>query len=190
MPVAASVNAGGLNERAMIDRADAALIGVTTMTARFSQTGGDGRRNRRASSMCSAPASSGSSTISPQRIEVVSDGSTVLVRDRKLNTSDPYPISQTPLKFLLDTKIDLRQEATITGVSSQPGGVRIAIEDHTTLGGSSKITLGFDPDVTTLKRWTVLDPQGYTTTVTLSNIEKNKPIDPHIFMLNYMRPVE
>jgi outer membrane lipoprotein-sorting protein len=114
----------------------------------------------------------------------------VLVRDRKLNTSDPYPISQTPLKFLLSSKIDLGKDVAVTGVATDPEGVRISIEDSSTLGGKSKITLYFDPEITGLKRWRVLDPQGYTTTVSLSDIEKNRTIDPRIFMLNYSRPVE
>jgi outer membrane lipoprotein-sorting protein len=123
-------------------------------------------------------------------MEVVSDGSTVLVRDRKLNTSDPYPISQTPLKFLLSSRIDLARDVNLKSVQADPDGVRITIEDGTTLGGTSKITLSFDPALTTLTRWRVVDPQGYTTTVSLTNQERNTVIDPKVFMLNYSRPVD
>jgi outer membrane lipoprotein-sorting protein len=120
----------------------------------------------------------------------VSDGSTVLVRDRKLNTSDPYPIGQTPLKFLLSNKIDLARDVNLKSVQSDAEGVRITIEDSSTLGGTSKITLSFDPGLTMLTRWRVVDPQGYTTTVSLANQERNTTIDPKVFMLNYSRPVE
>jgi outer membrane lipoprotein-sorting protein len=75
-------------------------------------------------------------------------------------------------------------------VQTDPDGIRITIEDSTTLGGTSKITLSFTPDLTLLTRWRVVDPQGYTTTVSLGNQERNKPIDPKVFMLNYSRPVD
>ncbi len=43
----------------------------------------------------------------PTPIELIADGSSVVVRDRKLATQDLYPLSQTPLRFLLADKIDL-----------------------------------------------------------------------------------
>jgi hypothetical protein len=39
--------------------------------------------------------------------KVISDGRSVIILNKKLNTSDLYPLSKTPLKLLLDTKIDL-----------------------------------------------------------------------------------
>lgn len=186
---AASPDKAPVGEKAILERANAALNSVTSMTADFSQTGGDGRQVTGILYL-QRPGKLRFEYNKPSTMEVVSDGSTVLVRDRKLNTSDPYPISQTPLKFLLSAKIDLGRDVSVKKVATEPGGVAIAIEDTTTLGGTSRITLGFDADVTVLKRWRVIDPQGYTTSVSLSDIEKNRTIDPHIFMLNYMRPVE
>jgi len=178
-----------LSDRQIVEKANAALNSVTSMAADFTQVGGDGRRLTGILYL-QRPGKLRFEYAKPSTLEVVSDGSTVLVRDRKLNTSDPYPISQTPLKFLLASKIDLGRDATVTAVVTDPEGVRVSIEDSSTLGGTSKITLYFDPEITTLKRWRVVDPQGYTTTVSLADIEKNRTIDPRIFMLNYMRPVD
>lgn len=178
-----------LSEKAIIDRANAALNGISTLTADFTQVSGDGRRLG-GTLYLQRPGKVRFEYDKPSTLEVVSDGTTVLVRDRKLNTSDPYPIGQTPLKFLLSNRIDLTREATLQSVQTDPDGVRITVEDSTTLGGTSKITLSFTPDLTTLTRWRVVDPQGYTTTVSLGNQDRNKPIDPKVFMLNYMRPVE
>jgi outer membrane lipoprotein-sorting protein len=178
-----------LTDRQIVEKANAALNAVTSMSADFRQVGGDGRTHTGILYL-QRPGKLRFEYEKPSTLEVVSDGSTVLVRDRKLNTSDPYPISQTPLKFLLSSKIDLGKDVAVTGVATDPEGVRISIEDSSTLGGKSKITLYFDPEITGLKRWRVLDPQGYTTTVSLSDIEKNRTIDPRIFMLNYSRPVE
>lgn len=181
--------ATGGNDAAIVARANAALNSVTSMSAEFSQTGGEGRRLS-GTVYVQRPGKLRFEYDKPSTLEVVSDGTTVLVRDRKLNTADPYPISQTPLKFLLSSRIDLGRDSTVRSVASDASGVRVAIEDTSTLGGTSRITLTFDPDITTLKQWRVTDPQGYTTTVALSGIEKNKTIDPKTFQLNYSRPVD
>ncbi|MDB5511013.1 MAG: outer rane lipoprotein carrier protein LolA, partial [Enterovirga sp.] len=189
LPLVRVAAADKLTDRQIVEKASAALNSVTSMTADFVQIGGDGR-TLNGIMYLQRPGKLRFEYGKPSPLEIVSDGSTVLVRDRKLNTADPYPISQTPLKFLLSSKIDLTRDVKVTAVSTDPDGVRVALEDSTTLGGTSKITLTFDPEVTALKRWRVIDPQGYATTVTLSDIEKNRTIDPRIFQLNYMRPVE
>ena len=178
-----------MGEREIITRANALLTGITTLVADFTQVGGD---NRRLNGLLylARPGKVRFEYDKPSTMEVVSDGSTVLVRDRKLNTSDPYPIGQTPLKFLLSNKIDLARDVNLKSVQSDADGVRVTIEDSSTLGGTSKITLSFDPGLTMLTRWRVVDPQGYTTTVSLANQERNTTIDPKVFMLNYSRPVE
>lgn len=184
IPVAAP-----LDDRSAVERANSALNSVTSMTAEFTQVGGDGRRLTGVMYL-QRPGKLRFEYEKPSTMEIVSDGSTVLVRDRKTNSADPYPISQTPLKFLLSGKIDLARDTRVTNVASDPEGVRISIEDSTTIGGTSRITLSFDAAVTELKRWRVVDPQGLTTTVSLADVEKNRTIDPRIFMLNYMRPVD
>ena len=186
---AAAPDRPALTDKAIVEKANAALNSVTSMTADFTQVGADGRKLTGIMYL-QRPGKLRFEYQKPSTLEIVSDGSTVLVRDRKLNTADPYPISQTPLKFLLSSRIDLAREAKVTAVAADADGVRVSIEDSTTLGGTSKITLSFDPEITALKRWRVVDPQGFTTTVSLSDIEKNRTIDPRTFMLNYSRPAE
>ena len=52
----------------------------------------------------------------PSPIEIVADGQSVVVRDRKLATQDLYPLSQTPLRFLLSERIDLMRDTNVIGV--------------------------------------------------------------------------
>ena len=178
-----------LSEAAIVERANAALNGIRTFSADFQQVGGDGRRLG-GTVYVQRPGKLRFEYDKPSSLEIVSDGSTVLIRDRKLQTNDPYPISQTPLKFLTSSRIDLGGEATVKGAAMENDGARVTIEDSTTLGGTSRITLYFDTDFKQLRRWRVVDPQGYTTTVTLADIELNRTIDPKVFMLNYSRPQE
>ncbi len=120
-------------------------------------------------------------------MEVVADGTSVAVRDRKLATQDLYFIAQTPLKFLLREKIDLARDLTVNRRhqrsgrrAHQPGGsgdARRHLEDPAVLRCEMK----------TLSQWRITDPQGYITTVPLSNLQKPKSVDAGLFFINYGR---
>jgi outer membrane lipoprotein-sorting protein len=118
-------------------------------------------------------------------MEIVADGTSVAVRDRKLATQDVYFIGQTPLKFLLKDRIDIARDTKILDVSSTTAAVTIAIEDKATLGGTSRIKLVFDPQTFVLKQWTVTDPQGFETLVTIFNLDLKRRPEPELFKINY-----
>ncbi|MBM1171247.1 LolA family protein [Microvirga arabica] len=107
----------------------------------------------------------------PSTLEVVSDGKNVAIRDKKLGTNDVYPVGQTPLKFLVQDNIDLLRDTKVRDVQvGRDGVVTVRFDDSATLGGTSKITLRFDTRANALKAWTIVDAQGYETTVTLSGL--------------------
>lgn len=107
----------------------------------------------------------------PSTLEVVSDGRNVAIRDKKLGTNDVYPVGQTPLKFLVQDNIDLSRDTKVRDVQvGRDGVVTVRFDDSATLGGTSKITLRFDTRANALKAWTIVDAQGYETTVTLSGL--------------------
>ena len=93
----------------------------------------------------------------------MADGSSVAIRDSKLGTQTVYPLSQTPLKFLLKEQIDLARDTKVLDVSGGPDVVSATVEDRTTFGGTSRVEMVFDPRTYALKQWTVTDPQGYQT---------------------------
>lgn len=166
-PVRAAVSA---DEMALIQKANSYFNSVKTMIADFSQVGSDGRRAR-GQLYLSKPGKMRFEYEKPSPIEIVADGKSVAVRDRKLGTQDLYLISQTPLKFLLRSSIDISRDTKVLAVEEDAQSVDITIEDKATLGGTSRIKLIFDPKSFALKQWTVSDPQGGDTTVTLSNID-------------------
>ncbi|HKG84095.1 MAG TPA: outer-membrane lipoprotein carrier protein LolA [Beijerinckiaceae bacterium] len=194
-PVAAtaSISPAALNEplseRQIVERANTYFNGMSTLTGDFVQTGGDGRRLT-GKLYLQRPGRIRFEYDAPATIEVVADGSSVAVRDSKLVTQDLYAISQTPLKFLLRDHIDLGQDIRIVGVSLEPEGARVLLEDKSTLGGTSKIALFFDKDVRTLQRWRIVDPQGFTTIVALSNLDTGRRVDPRLFVINYERMLD
>ena len=170
----------------VVAAANAYFNGFQTLTGSFIQIGADGRRIGGKLTLAK-PGRLRFEYDQPSPLEVIADGTSVAVRDRKLNTQDLYFISQTPLKFLLREKIDLARDLTVSEVTNDPGGVRIGLEDRSTLGGTSKIQLYFDAEMKTLSQWRITDPQGYLTTVQLSNLQKGKAVDGSLFFINYGR---
>ena len=181
-PAAAAV-AGEADDATVIAQANAYFNGMTTLTGSFIQIGPDGRRIGGKLTLAK-PGRLRFDYDQPSPLEIVADGTSVAVMDRKLGTQDLYFISQTPLKFLLREKIDLARDLSVTDVANDPGGLRISLEDRSTLGGTSRIQLFFDPEVKTLSQWRITDPQGYQTTVQLANLQKGRPVEGSLFFIN------
>ncbi|TDX65777.1 outer membrane lipoprotein-sorting protein [Methylosinus sp. sav-2] len=166
-----------------IKRAEASLNSSPVMTADFVQIGGDGRRAE-GKLYVHKVGRMRFEYAQPATMEVVSDGVQVAVRDRKLNTQDLYFINQTPLKFLLNEKIDLQKDVKLVDVVIDDAGASISIEDKATFGGTSKIKLIFDSKTFLLKQWQVSDPQGYETLVSLFNVDRSSAPDANLFKID------
>lgn len=166
-----------------IKRAEASLNSSPVMTADFVQIGGDGRRAE-GKLYVHKVGRMRFEYAQPATMEVVSDGVQVAVRDRKLNTQDLYFINQTPLKFLLNEKVDLQKDVKLVDVVIDDAGASISIEDKATFGGTSKIKLIFDSKTFLLKQWQVSDPQGYETLVSLFNVDRSSAPDANLFKID------
>jgi outer membrane lipoprotein-sorting protein len=177
-----------LPNSAVIERANAYFTGLSTLVADFTQVGGDGRRMG-GTLYLQRPGKVRFEYDPPATLEVIADGRSVAVRDRKLATQDLYSISQTPLKFLLREKVNLGQDIAVTGITNDGGSVRINLEDRSTLGGTSRITLTFDPQVETLSEWRIVDAQGFHTVVRLNQAERGRRIDQNLFRISYEQMV-
>jgi outer membrane lipoprotein-sorting protein len=172
------------NPYTAIEKANAYFNGAATMVGDFVQVGADGRRSE-GKLYVQRPGRLRFEYAQPASLEVVADGVKVAIRDRKLSTQDLYFIQQTPLKFLLKEKIDLAKDTKVLDVTNDANNTTIVIEDGTTLGGTSKIRLMFDPNTFQLKQWLVTDPQGYDTLVSLYNVDFKEKPDPSLFNINY-----
>ena len=119
----------------------------------------------------------------PNAIEVIADGNVVAIRDNRLGTQDVYSIGLTPLKFLLRDTINVENDAKIIDVKVAGERVIINLEDSSTFGGTSRISLGFDRQTMLLKQWTVTDPQGYDVSILLTAINLDDAPDPLLFVV-------
>jgi outer membrane lipoprotein-sorting protein len=175
-----------LDATTAVSRANAWFNANLFMVADFVQLGADGKRTD-GKLYVQRPGRLRFEYAPPATLEIIADGTSVAVRDRKLATQDVYFISQTPLKFLLKDKIDIARDTQILDMKSDDRSVMILIEDKATFGGTSRIRLVFDAVNFSLRQWTVTDPQGYETLVSLSNIEFAQRPDPALFKINYER---
>ena len=174
------------SQRALIDRVNVYLMSVQNLVGDFVQVGPDGRRSE-GKFYLQKPGRVRFEYKPPSPIELVSDGSSLVVRDRKLETQDLYPLSQTPLRFLLADRVDLLKETNVTNVSADDTFISLAMEEKQTLGGTHKVLLMFSVKDMQLKQWTITDPQGYDTTVALYNLDPTQKIDPSMFVIDYTR---
>jgi outer membrane lipoprotein-sorting protein len=169
-----------------IKRANAYLNSVNTLVSDFVQTGADGRKIS-GKLYLHKPGKLRFEYARPSPLEIIADGTSVAIRNRRLNTQDVYFISQTPLKFLLKSNIDLARDTKILDVTSSGDTTSIRIEDRATLGGTSRISLVFRTSDFSLVRWAVNDAQGGDTAVALSNVDLQQKPDAALFRINYER---
>jgi outer membrane lipoprotein-sorting protein len=114
---------------------------------------------------------------------VISDGKSVVILNKRLNTSDLYPLSKTPLKLLLDTKIDL-SGGRVKSIKEESDLTTIQLADKSVFG-NSKITMMFDPKSFDLRQWTITDAQGKDTTVMIYNTKEGVSFPADTFAIDY-----
>jgi outer membrane lipoprotein-sorting protein len=177
------------NQRALLDKVNIYFNSVTTLVGKFVQVGPDGNKTEGQFYM-QKPGKIRFEYDPPSPIELISDGDTVAVRDRKLATQDVYPLSQTPLKFLLSDKLDLMKDANVIGIYQDELFITVVIEEKNVLAGTNRLMIMFGKKDIQLKQWTVTDPQGYDTTVAVSDLDTSKKPDPKLFKINYERMLQ
>jgi outer membrane lipoprotein-sorting protein len=178
-----------LDRAAAIERANAYLNSIVNLSGDFSQQAADGRRFD-GRIYLAKPGRLRFEYKPPATVEIIADGTSVAIRDRKLATQDLYAIGQTPLKFLVKERLDLNKDMTILKVDQQVDKTVIEIEDKATFGGTSRIWLHFDPQISVLKRWIIRDPQGQETNVILANLDTSRRPDLALFKINYDKVID
>lgn len=173
-------------QKAQLEKINSYFNSVTNLSGKFVQVGPDGNKTAGDFYM-SKPGKVRFEYNDPSPIELISDGDAVAVRDRKLATQDIYPLSQTPLRFLLSDKLDLMKDANVVNVYSDDLFMTVVIEEKSVVAGTNRLMIMFGTKDHQLKQWTVTDPQGYDTTVAVSNLDSTKKPDPKLFKINYER---
>ncbi len=133
----------------------------------------------------------------PTPLLIVANGGTMFVHDSALKTTDSYPITRTPLKYLLRKKIDLTK-ADITKIERGIDAVAITLAPKASKKpneeeADGELTLIFsvnessqsssnDPKIE-LIRWVVRDARDGQTIVDLANVEQDKKLNNNLFRI-------
>ena len=118
----------------------------------------------------------------PVPLLIVSDGTTLAIEDRDLETVDRVPLASTPLNLILRENTDLAQHADIISIERKAGYVAIRVADKSG-EAEGELELFFEPDSYELARWEAIDMMGGVTTVQLSDLELGVSVDPRLFRL-------
>ena len=171
-------------QRAIIERIENYLSGTQVLSGQFVQVGPDGRRTQ-GEFHIQKPGKVRFDYDPPSPIDIVADGETVVVRDRDLSTQDVYPLSQTPLRFLLSDHVDLLKDTNLVAVYADDVFITVVVEEKSGIVGTSRLMIMFSAKDMALKQWTVTDPQGFDTTVAVYNLDTSKRPDPAMFHIDY-----
>jgi outer membrane lipoprotein-sorting protein len=171
-------------QRGIIERVNNYLSTMHILSGKFVQVGPDGRRTQ-GTFYISKPGKVRFEYDDPSPIELIADGQSVVVRDRNLATQDVYPLSQTPLRFLLADHVDLTKDTSLVAVYADDVFITVVVEEKNGVVGTSRLMIMFNAKDMQLKQWTVTDPQGYDTTVAVYNLDTSKRPDPGMFKIDY-----
>lgn len=177
------------DRKALVGRLSAYLSGIQTLVGDFVQVGPDGQRAK-GQFYIQKPGRVRFDYAPPSPIDIIADGQSVAIRDRTLATQDLYPLSQTPLRFLLSPRIDLLRDTNIVGVYADDTFATVVIEESQPLVGTNRLMLMFDAKDLQLKQWIITDPQGYDTTVAVYNLNTSRRPDPSLFRINYQKMLQ
>lgn len=168
-------------DRADLDRVSAYLNAIKSLRGDFVQIGPNGEMDQ-GRFYLEKPGRLRFEYNPPSPVLIVSDGRTVSVSNSKLKTVDRYPLSATSLDLILSDDIDLRHDRSVLGVTREPGLLVILARTSTTRR-KPNVSLTFSDPVLEIRQWSVIDDQGLTTTVALSDLEPGVDLNDTLFVL-------
>lgn len=122
----------------------------------------------------------------PSKIQIMSDGKSVVIHDRALQTWDLWPLSKTPLRFLLTDRVDFLNDSKVKNIQVEADIVTVTMVEES-MFGEGKVTLLFDRASNELRQWTVTDAQGLDTTVAVYNLKGGMDWNKDLFKIPYGR---
>jgi outer membrane lipoprotein-sorting protein len=167
------------DDRRDIARVESYLQGLRTLRARFlqiSDRGGvaEGRL------YIQRPGRLRLDYADPAKLLIIVARGQLTQHDRELKQTTQVLVSSTPAAVLLRDKVALEGDVTVTGVERGAGTLRVELM-QTADPRAGRITLAFVERPFELASWTVVDGQGTTIRVTLSEIETGVVLNPQLF---------
>jgi len=171
-----------LDEAALADvaRIETYLNELTTLDSRFVQFSAQGIAEGRI--ILSRPGDMRIEYEPPVPLLMVASGFLLMYHDRDLFQTSYLPVSETPASFLLEEKIELSGDVTITGFERGPASLRLTIIE-TEAADAGSVTLTFEDSPLRLVKWQVTDAQGNEVDVALLEPKFGIEVDEDLFSL-------
>ena len=166
--------------KADIARIERYLNELTTLDSRFVQFSEQGIAEGRI--VLSRPGNMRIEYEDPVPVLLVASGYLLMYHDRDLIQTTYLPVSETPAGFLLDEKIQLSGDITVTDFERGPASLRLTVIE-TDAPESGSVTLAFEDAPLRLIKWHVLDAQGNDVDVALLEPEFGTEVDGDLFSL-------
>ncbi|MEM7178124.1 MAG: outer membrane lipoprotein carrier protein LolA [Pseudomonadota bacterium] len=158
------------------------LNGISTLEGNFVQVGPDGDLSE-GTFYLRRPGRMRFQYEPPNPALIIVDGVWVGVCDPQVRTFDRFPLSETPLSLLLRERVDLRKEGAVRSIERSAGQLRVeAVDPGAPEQGS--ITMVFADNPLELRQWVVVDNQGLTTTIALSDTRANVSLGGDLFYID------
>ena len=117
----------------------------------------------------------------PNPLLIVSDGKWLTIKNKVKERGDQFPLSATPLRLVVGSKINLLAETNVIGFERNDNVASVALQDKKgSLGGY--LVLVFDESANALQQWVIVDGKGRRTSVELANLEFGQKFDPKLFI--------
>lgn len=167
------------DDRAAIGRIEAYLNSIRSVQARFMQWSTAGQVAQ-GTLYLQRPKQLRLDYRPPSTLQVYANGFWLIFVDTELEAVTHVPLTSTPVGFLVADRVRLSGDVTVTRVEHGARTVRVHVvrSDESDAG---KVVLAFDRQPLRLRNWSVFDPQGIETQVSLVDPTFNRRIDNDIF---------
>lgn len=116
----------------------------------------------------------------PVPLLLISDGHTMVMYDKSIESASQIPLSQSPLWFLTRDPINFSDTVEILAVERGQGALLVSMLGESALG-RAQVDLLFSDSPLELRRWTVVDQEGYIIQVSLVDTQFDVALDDLLF---------
>lgn len=185
MPAAAFAQATPVQlrpaDQGWVSRIEETLGKVSTLEARFRQIAADGSATTGMATL-DRPGRMRFDYDKPSPLLLVANDGRVVFQDRSVDQVTVIPLDRTPLGLLLRPEFKLSGDVTVTGFEHRDGQIRVQVV-RTQSAGEGTLTLVFSDAPLGLLGWSVVDAQGRTTTISLSDVHLGGTVPQSLFVL-------
>lgn len=168
-------------DQGWVSRIEDTLGKVSTLQARFRQIAADGSATTGTATL-DRPGRMRFDYDKPSPLLLVANDGRVVFQDRSVDQVTVIPLDRTPLGLLLRPEFRLSGDVTVTGFEHRDGQIRVQVV-RTQSAGEGTLTLVFSDAPLALLGWSVVDAQGRTTTISLSDVHLGGSVPQSLFVL-------